>query len=271
MSCDPANPEPLQILLLHWSKKLNLFFIGFFVYFTFFSWKKCEQFILTASMSHDPVTLMHCPVVLPHWTHEMQHLLLDCLMGYLLFFNLLYFNILQIWQRSLHHHLHLVLMTLGFFCHRPVGETLAARSAALPRRQERDSGGAARFDLYSRRLPQKPALNCIRRGTVGCRRSARACCCQLASGLEAGRRRQETSPSEAGCGRRLWTKGLQWSRERLLLYVSIALVPSTSFFSHPSSPFSHFIFQPWDQLRLCSSTLETWKMWETTDITHVSG
>lgn len=91
----------------------------------------------------------------------------------------------------------------GFFCDRPVSETLAARSAALLRRQERDSGGAARFDLYLRRLPQKPALNCTRRGTVGCRRSARPCCCQLASGLEAGRRRQEESPSEAGCGRRL--------------------------------------------------------------------
>lgn len=119
-------------------------------------------------------------------------------------------------------------MTLGFFCHQPVSETLAARSAALLRRHERDSGGgggaAARFDLYSRRLPQKPALNCTRCGTVGCHRSARAGCCQLASGLEAGRRRQEESPSEAGCGR------------RLPRYVSIALVP----FLKMSTDMSHF-------------------------------
>lgn len=150
-------------------------------------------------------------------------------------------------------------MTLGFFCH---------RSAALLRRHERDTGAAARFDLYSRRLPQKPALNCTRRGTVGCRRSARACCCQLSSGLEAGRRRQEESPSEARWGRRLWTKGLQWSGEGLPLYVSIALVPSTTFLSHPSSPFSSLYFPA---LRLASVVFINtwiWKMWETTDMSH---
>lgn len=155
---------------------------------------------------------------------------------------------------ALHHRLHLALMTLGFFFwHQPVSETLARQ---LCWGGTNVTAGERRGLIYIRGDSRR---NCTRRGTVGRRRWARACRCQLASGLEAGRRRQEESPSEARCGRRLWTKGRQRSREHLPLYVSIALVPSTSIFLILHRPSLHFIFQPWGQLRPSSSTLESEK------------